>query len=134
MDTTRPSSTVYEWSFPASTASIALARNAVADRLGPTATAALVDDVRLMVSELVTNAVVHAHSTCTVSLRIDPSAIRIEVGDGCRQTPRMRRPEAGEAHGRGLLIIESLADCWGVEVDDDGKTVWFELRTAPASQ
>jgi len=131
MDAPRSWSTVYDWSFPASTSSIALARNAVSDRLAGVAAATVVDDVRLMVSELVTNAIVHARSACTVTLRIDDAGIRVEIGDGCPQAPTIRRPAPGEPHGRGLLIIESLADRWGVDTGDTGKTVWFELRTTP---
>lgn len=134
MDAPRTWSTVYDWSFPASTSSIALARNAVSDRLADDVTSSVVDDVRLMVSELVTNAIVHARSACTVTLRMDDAGIRVEIGDGCPQTPTIRRPTPGEPHGRGLLIIDSLADRWGVDGGGAGKTVWFELRTAPADQ
>ena len=132
MDAQRAWSAEVEWSFPPTTASIASARNAVSDQLGRRTGTTTVEDIRLLVSELVTNAVVHVGSTCTVTLRTSDTVIRVEVGDGCRQIPVRRHPAPGEASGRGLLIIETVADRWGVEVGEAGKTVWFEMDTPPA--
>ncbi len=87
--------------------------------LGPRST-----DVKLVVSELVTNAVRHAASTKKVRVRVkaNDEKIRLEVEDDGPGFP----PATSRGDGMGLTIIERLADAWGVEVD--GKcTVWVEL-------
>jgi len=81
-------------------------------------------DVKLVVSELVTNAVRHAASTRKVRVRVkaNDERIRLEVEDDGPGFP----PATSRGDGMGLKIIERLADDWGVEVD--GKcTVWVEL-------
>ncbi|MEU8653729.1 ATP-binding protein [Streptomyces sp. NPDC048737] len=58
--------------------------------------------------------------------------VRIEVADACeKRRPKSRRSEPEAGSGRGLLIVEALADKWGVEDRDLGKTVWAELSTGP---
>jgi anti-sigma regulatory factor (Ser/Thr protein kinase) len=116
----------FAWSFPASTASIAQARNAVAECVdGPFS--AMVDDIRLMVSELVTNAILHASGGCEVTLRISDARLRVEVADRCPTRPQVRPPNLVDAHGRGLFLVEAMADGWGVDSHDVGKTVWFQV-------
>jgi anti-sigma regulatory factor (Ser/Thr protein kinase) len=89
------------------------------------------DDIRtlatLLVSELVTNAVRHASTP--FSLRADMTAvvIRVEVADGTAEPPVVRHPSAAEATGRGMWIVNELAEEWGYEPVPDGKLVWFEL-------
>ena len=89
------------------------------------------ESVRLIVSELVTNAVLHGGcgSEAPVRLRIDrrPSSVRMEVvdeGEGFTPVPRVAA-DRGE-RGRGLLIVERLAQRWGVDTGR-GTTVWAEL-------
>jgi CheY-like chemotaxis protein len=90
----------------------------------------LLDDVQLLVSELVTNAVVHARSDAQVAVRLLPDALRIEVVDrGRPHLPAPSVPERADAEsGRGLFLVEQLATAWGVEPIDGGKSVWFEVR------
>ena len=86
------------------------------------------DDVLLVVSELVTNAVVHAGTDLTVRLQISSSRLRVEVTDTAAQLPVMRDLDHVAERGRGMRIIARVADRWGVEpVGDRGKTVWAEL-------
>ncbi|HEY9394362.1 MAG TPA: ATP-binding protein, partial [Nocardioides sp.] len=87
----------------------------------------LLDDVVLLTSELVTNAVTHAGTPMTVSVVREEDRLRIDVFD---QHPTRvlpvgvnARPGAGE-HGRGLLITSALATAWGVEYRRDHKRVW----------
>ena len=127
------------WSFPASTRSIGRARDAVVAELdragfggsGPDHRAGhgWIDEVRLLVSELVTNAIVHAVGPCGLTLRIGADSIRVEVADTGGGGLQLRRPEPTESSGRGLLIVDTLARDWGVVHDGQtvGKTVWFEL-------
>lgn len=120
----------YRWTYPASTGSIAAARNAIGAQLRIDGFAHVADDVRLLVSELVTNAILHAHSSVEVALFVGEHRLRVEVTDHCRNHPEPRRPTTTDSNGRGLLIVDALAEAWGVEGRDDGKTVWFELAAS----
>jgi anti-sigma regulatory factor (Ser/Thr protein kinase) len=83
----------------------------------------------LLVSELVTNAVLHARTTCAVSVEVDDSGlVRVAVHDGSSTRPRLRRPHHGAATGRGLVYVDRLARRWGSTPSPHGKTVWFELE------
>jgi anti-sigma regulatory factor (Ser/Thr protein kinase) len=124
---------VRSWTFPASTASIAEARNQVADYVGTGSFAALCEDVRLMVSELVTNAIVHASSGCQVTVGWGGEVLRIDVADRSDAPPELQPQTLTEANGRGLFIVQSLATRWGVERTGSGKSVWFELIRQPAA-
>ncbi len=85
-------------------------------------------DAALLLSELATNAILHARSSFTVIVRYDGSSLRVEVGDGSRSEPAMRQPAAGDMPGgRGLLLIDTMASRWGVLPTARGKRVWFEL-------
>lgn len=89
---------------------------------------ALLDDVQLLVSELVTNAVIHAGSEVEVAVRLLSDSIRIEVVDRAPVTElRPSTPDGDGESGRGLLLVETVASAWGVEPIDGGKAVWFEV-------
>jgi hypothetical protein len=91
----------------------------------------------LLVSELATNAVVHATSSFDVTIVFPtPSGrVRIEVTDADETRPTRLQPPPNVPHGRGLLLVASLSDDWGVDeaIDRPGKSVWFELSLS-ASQ
>lgn len=114
---------------PPSTDSVPRARTYVRTALAQSETAADVDTAVLLVSELVTNAILHARSTVVVNVASSPGEARIEVHDESGHVPRQHAFSATSATGRGLRLIESLAKRWGVEADDDGtgKTVWCEV-------
>ncbi|WP_369212318.1 ATP-binding protein [Streptomyces flavofungini] len=86
------------------------------------------DDVRLCVSELATNAVLHGTDPghgFLVRLDADDGVVRLEVHDSRRQHPHPRRPGGMDTAGRGLLLVTALADGWGVEDRTPfGKIVW----------
>jgi anti-sigma regulatory factor (Ser/Thr protein kinase) len=91
----------------------------------------LADDAALVVTELVTNAVTHAGSSCELRLVIGPHSLRIEVADGGSGTPDPLPPSATRNHGRGLHMIDAVASAWGVQPEaGGGKLVWAELRRA----
>jgi anti-sigma regulatory factor (Ser/Thr protein kinase) len=76
-----------------------------------------VDDCVLMLSELVTNAVLHVRSEDEWVVRVEwfreGTSLRVEVhSPGFPASVRLRRPDADDAHGRGLLLVDSLADSW----------------------
>jgi anti-sigma regulatory factor (Ser/Thr protein kinase) len=83
-------------------------------------------DARLVVSELATNAVIHARSEFSVRLRTADSRLRLAVRDRSPEQPAIP-PAPHAAGGRGLAMIDDLASRWGVETRQDGKTVWVEL-------
>ena len=89
------------------------------------------DGVVLMVSELVTNAGVHARSGATVRLVDRGDCLRIEVTDASTTPIAVRSHQPGAETGRGLRIVESLAARWGVDPVEGGKTVWFEVVAQP---
>lgn len=83
-----------------------------------------------VVSELVTNAILHARTPFSVRVSRTGGSIRVAVSDESNELP-MRRPyDVAEVTGRGLYIVEKLADSWGVSKLPKGKTVWFELAEA----
>jgi len=89
-------------------------------------------DLRLLVSELVTNAVRHAGLAPgdRIRLRIDvrTRALRVEVHDPGRGfEPRPPRPDPARASGWGLFLVDELADRWGLEGAAPGTSIWFEL-------
>lgn len=93
-----------------------------------------VDDMVLMVSELMTNAVTHGRVPGTsgrqVRMAIEKAGdvIRVEVRD-TQSDKQPHRCEAGQnTSGRGLVLVEALSDAWGVSHEVIGKTVWVEKR------
>ena len=85
------------------------------------------DTVQLLVSELVTNAVVHAGSKPNVAVLLLPHAIRVEVADDAASGLAPRDATDSDESGRGLFLLDELSSAWGVDASDDGKTVWFEV-------
>jgi anti-sigma regulatory factor (Ser/Thr protein kinase) len=91
------------------------------------------DVVRLLVSELVINAVLHARTAITLCLHHESGRLRVEVSDGSTMPPVLHTPGPTAPTGRGLQIVASLSDEWGVDVQREGKTVWFVVRSGPGS-
>ena len=118
--------------------SVKRAREWVGDVLERLGRDDLVDAAELGVSELVTNAILHADPPITVRVRGTRSHPRVEVRDHSQQPPEVNIEMTDEEHllstiGRGLGIVALYSSTWGSEVAPDGKTVWFEptadLRT-----
>jgi anti-sigma regulatory factor (Ser/Thr protein kinase) len=92
-------------------------------------------DATLLLTELVANAIKHAgRGIQDVIVRITRNHfIRVEVLDpGPMFNPDPRPPATGAGSGRGLYLVDAIANAWGVEPDEAGKKVWFELRLAVA--
>ena len=115
---------------PATPGAVTDARRFAADwlrgRVDPDDT--LVDDVELIVSELVTNAV-QAHSTTVeITLTYEGGGVHIAVTDDGAGRPERQHPGPHDVHGRGLRIVDTVSARWGVTADEDGrKTVWSVL-------
>jgi len=87
----------------------------------------------LLTSELVTNALVHTDRDAVLTATVSPRGLRVEVRDFVGRRPRLCAPVADEGtHGRGLVLVDSLADAWGVRAHGVGKAVWFELNGGAA--
>lgn len=101
------------------------------DALDEQVSAQTLDDLRLLVSELVTNSVRHAglieSQTIELKVKLLPEAVRVEVNDqGAGFQPTPRTAQSDDQSGWGLYLVSRLADRWGVT--SDGVTrVWFEL-------
>lgn len=94
------------------------------------------EDLLLVVSELVTNAVVHGAEPIVVTMVRAPERVRVEVTDGAdRSSPHGNpRPSADAENGRGLAVVTRLAVAWGWRATPgSGKTVWAELPMKLAS-
>lgn len=107
--------------------SVAAARRVVRGVLTATRREELIETAQLLISEVVTNALVHAGTPIGIRASVGADGLRVEVTDGSTQAPAPRSygPMAGT--GRGLRLLQQLADQWGTLVRLDGKTVWFEL-------
>ncbi|MEV8532715.1 ATP-binding protein [Streptomyces sp. NPDC051211] len=85
----------------------------------------------LLATELVTNALVHTDQGAEVCVRLADTRLRVEVRDCTARRPRPYVPIADDGtHGRGLMLVQALADAWGVDPAGAGKVVWFELEGA----
>ena len=85
------------------------------------------DTVTLLVSELVTNAVIHAHSDLEVSVQLLKGRLRVDVTDHDEEMVKRRDAADTEVSGRGMDLVEALATAWGVDMRPGGKSVWFEV-------
>ncbi|MGW0366995.1 ATP-binding protein [Streptomyces sp. NPDC002990] len=91
------------------------------------------DAAELLITELVTNALVHTDQGAEVTVSLAGTRLRAEVRDHAAHRPRpAAQGEDHRTHGRGLLLVQALADAWGVDTRarDGGKVVWFELEAA----
>lgn len=113
-----------------------LARRWLMDVLGPEP-AYDADIARLLLSELVTNAILHARTAFTVQVSDNGTTLRVKVTDAAAAqdvgSPLANATsEDGDESGRGLQIVQMLATRWGISTNDGtGATVWFELAAVP---
>lgn len=114
-------------------ASPRLARVFVRESLEGRIEPAVLDDLLLLTSEIVTNVVRHARTEAELRLDVGDDRVQLSCKDGCPILPQRRYPEPHEEDGRGLFLIQSIATAWGVEaLAGDSKVVWVSLdRPAP---
>ncbi|MFE2601355.1 ATP-binding protein [Streptomyces sp. NPDC059396] len=111
---------------------VAFARQELRKALADWGLSVLEDSAVLILSELLSNAGLHAKVTPEQVIETryfrSSGALRIEVHDGSPDRPRRRVPDAEASDGRGLLLVEALADEWGVaDRGGPGKVVWASL-------
>ena len=120
-----------EAALPASPQSARAARTVVDDALRRIGEVERTDVAVLLTSELVTNAVLHARSDVLLRVLRETAGVRVEVVDRSTAVPVPRDFSEEAATGRGLLLVDAMADDWGAAVDGDAKTVWFRLAGGP---
>jgi anti-sigma regulatory factor (Ser/Thr protein kinase) len=112
--------------------SAALVRHSIADDLAASGIDTdSIDDVVLVASELVGNAVRHAaasfDSSLAVSWDVEPDAVVVRVLDGSSELPHQRSTSENESSGRGLAIVAAVSADWGVRRNERGKQVWARI-------
>lgn len=113
---------------PPDGASVGLARRMVRTLLRSTPMEAFTDDAELVVSELVTNALVHAGGEVQLTLALSGSGLRVDVADDSAHLPVRRDYSTSSGTGRGLHLIESLVTRWSTFRLGQGKVVWVEME------
>lgn len=118
------------WELPADPSVTAKCRAMVRDTLAEWKLYDLIDDVLIVVTELLANALIHGGPPIHLILSLGEGALIGSVTDRGEGWPRLRRAEDELEHGRGLRIVAALTDRWGVEpvVAGAGKTIWFACR------
>ncbi|HVT71319.1 MAG TPA: ATP-binding protein [Trebonia sp.] len=120
-------------SFAAEPASARSARSFVLQSVGD-APAEVLDAIAVMVGELTMNAVEHARTDFEVTVEKTGGGVRVNVTDSNGSYPVAGpMPPPGSWRGRGLPIVQSLADDWGLvpAAHGPGKTIWFEISVRP---
>lgn len=122
---------VQQMTLPAAAPAARLARQATRQILASWQLAHLEEAAVPLVSELVSNVVRHARATSEMILRLEAAGtwLRIEVEDNDLRWPQPRTPARLDESGFGLMLVDTLADKWGVRQTPQGKVVWVELDT-----
>lgn len=128
---------IIDWShrtdLPAEPVSTSKARDFVCAHLAEHDLRHLVDDIRLVASELATNAMAHAQTPFSVTLSQTDGSVLLTVRDGSSTVPVGALPQVLDSGGRGLMIVELLSQEWGVTTDGpDAKGVWASFATGTA--
>lgn len=118
---------VVEVSLPPEPTAPGRARRAVREALTGCGAMHLVDRALVAVSELVTNAVVHAGTPVELRVTAESGAVRVEIEDSNRRLPVRREWATTAGTGRGLVMVDELVDRWDAELTARGKVVWFEI-------
>ena len=113
---------------PATASAVSAGRSFAVETLAAWGCAHKADDARLLVSEVLTNSVQHAEGPVVLHLRRTATELAVEISDLSPHLPQPRLAAQDEESGRGLILVDTLADNWGVRPDEQGKTTWFSLR------
>jgi anti-sigma regulatory factor (Ser/Thr protein kinase) len=114
--------------FPAVPESIGAARRFTRAALGRHAISSETIDIAiLLVSELTTNALLHAESVIRVRVRVDEDDVRVEVCDSSPEGPELEHGSWERESGRGMELVSTLAKGWDWSPREDGKVIWFAL-------
>jgi len=120
----------FTFTVPPLVEAVPTARDRVADqarRLGKDLSGELIHDLKLLTGELVANSVTHTNTACVVCVRWTGERLRVEVTDVDPTAVAPSQASSMDEHGRGLVIVATLATEWGSEPCTAGKKTWFEL-------
>jgi anti-sigma regulatory factor (Ser/Thr protein kinase) len=112
---------------PPEPASATRARQLARDQLAVVCSSEVLDTVALLVTELVTNAILHAGTPLQLAIDAQPDRIRLCVEDASPRQPEVHHYDSDAVTGRGLALVEQLATSWGVDQTPAGKVVWCEI-------
>jgi hypothetical protein len=114
--------------YPPDPAIVASVRSFAADRLRALELTAVRDDVELLLTELITNVIIHARTEFEIRLEASGAGVRVEVIDGNPTMPVAGTLTPTALSGRGLTLVQSMSTRWGAHhTTAGGKTVWFEV-------
>lgn len=122
----------FERRFPPEPVSAPAARRFV-DEIGRVDDSEVRHRLASAVSEVVTNAILHARTTFSVEVIVGDDRIRVNVRDESPDMPVKERHQSLRPTGRGLLILDEMADRWGFAPESTGKVIWFEIERPRAS-
>jgi anti-sigma regulatory factor (Ser/Thr protein kinase) len=128
---------VHRMELPPTAETVAVARNGTRESLQSCGLSHLAENAVLLVSELVTNAVRHARgdgSPLELLVIQSGTVLRIEILDTDPRPPTPRTPGALDGSGFGFVLVQAIADDWGVSQTSTGKAVWIEFRTGPETR
>ncbi|MDX3583458.1 ATP-binding protein [Streptomyces europaeiscabiei] len=129
-----PERTKYGFTVAAAVDAVPAARRQVivlAQDLGFLLSDQTLENVELLASEVIANAVLHSDAPCDVAVTRTDERLRVEVTDAAACLPSVVAAGPDDESGRGLLLVNALADAWGTRSEAAGKTTWFEI--APES-
>ena len=125
-----PADQIVSWDLPADPAVVAEARAQAARQLAAWGLEEAIFSTKLIVSELLTNAIRHAEPPIQLRMILDPD-LSCEVSDGSSTTPRLCCPDRDDEGGRGLMLVAQLCERWGTRYTRTGKTIWAQQPLAP---
>ncbi len=120
-----PANRIATWNLPADPAVVADARARAARQLAAWGLEEITFTTELLVSELVTNAIRHAHEPIQLRIILD-GMLTCEVSDGSSSAPQLRRADRYDEDGRGLMLVAQLAERWGTRHTATGKIIWAQ--------
>jgi anti-sigma regulatory factor (Ser/Thr protein kinase) len=91
----------------------------------------VIDDASLLTTELVANAVRHGAGNVKLRVEVEDGVVQVRVHDQGTDVPTVRHADSSSMDGRGLWIVECVADEWGSDREESGKSVWFRLSGPP---
>jgi anti-sigma regulatory factor (Ser/Thr protein kinase) len=103
------------------------ARQVTREQLAASCPEEAIEVAALLVTELVSNAVLHAQTDIVLMVEVTPGRVVLRVRDGSEATPIPQRYGVDAATGRGIALVEQLASAWGVDRSEDGKEVWCQI-------
>jgi anti-sigma regulatory factor (Ser/Thr protein kinase) len=118
---------VWSVELPPEPASATRARRLAREQLASICRPDALDTVSLLVTELVTNAILHARTPLHLQIETRPDHVRLCVEDTSTRQPERRTYASDAVTGRGLALVEALASSWGVDSTPSGKVVWCEV-------